>query len=185
VFDNPKIEPTSERTGFIVNNDGLFKYQIGKNDEILSQLLLTGKFDDVIYLQSKSVGFLGSSATSQILRFTGDGESCIQFCKVDMIDGEQYRFDVDMYESKLATQVSDNEIIVFYDTDDAMRSFVKISDPTYTSNSKITYFTFLGKDHFLIANSASRVNIFKLYEDQVEQCFHFSPRNYDETRELV
>lgn len=81
--------------------------------------------------------------------------------------------------------MSDNEIIVFYDTDDAMRSFVKISDPTYTSNSKITYFTFLGKDHFLIANSASRVNIFKLYEDQVEQCFQFSPRNYDETRELV
>ena len=77
VFDYPKIEPTSEKTGFIVNNDGLFKYQIGKNDEILSQLLLTGKFDDVIYLQSKNVGFLGSSATSQILRFSGDGENCI------------------------------------------------------------------------------------------------------------
>lgn len=90
-----------------------------------------------------------------------------------------------MYETKLAAQVSDNEIIIFYDTDDAMRSFVKISDPTYTSNSKIAYFTFLGKDHFLIANSASKVNIFKLSEDQVEQCYHFSPRNFDETREIV
>lgn len=185
IFDYPKIEPTSEKSGFIVNNDGLFKYQISKNDEILSQHLLTGKFDDVIYLQSKNVGFIGSSSTSQILRFVGDGENCIQFCKVDMVDGEQYKFDVDMYETKLATQVSDNEIIIFYDTDDAMRSFVKISDPTYTSNSKIAYFTFLGKDHFLIANSASKVNIFKLSEDQVEQCYHFSPRNFDETREIV
>lgn len=50
IFDYPKIEPTSEKSGFIVNNDGLFKYQISKNDEILSQHLLTGKFDDVIYL---------------------------------------------------------------------------------------------------------------------------------------
>ena len=88
IFDHPKIEPTSEKSGFIVNNDGLFKYQISKNDEILSQHLLTGKFDDVIYLQSKNVGFIGSSATSQILRFVGDGENCIQFCKVDMVDGE-------------------------------------------------------------------------------------------------
>jgi hypothetical protein len=36
VFDYPKIEPTSEKSGFIVNNDGLFRYQISKNDEILS-----------------------------------------------------------------------------------------------------------------------------------------------------
>ncbi len=102
-----------------------------------------------------------------------------------MVDGEQYKFDVDMYETKLATQVSDNEILIFYNTDEAMSSFVKISDPTFTSNSKISYFTFLGKDHFLIANSASKINIFKLLDDQVEQCYHFSPRSFDETRELV
>ena len=185
VFDYPKIEPISEKSGFVVNNDGLFKYQITRNDEILSQQLISGKFDDVIFLQSKSVGFLGSSVSSQILRFVGDGDNCIQYCKVDMIDGEQYRFEVDMYETKLATQVSDNELIIFYDTTQAMKSFVKINDPSRTQNSKISFFTFLGKDHFMIANSGGKINIFKLNEDTVEQVFHFSHRSFDETRENI
>jgi len=142
VFDYPKIEPTSEKSGYVVNNDGMFKYQITRNDEINSQQLIKGKFDDVIFLQSKSIGFLGSSATSQILRFVGDGDNCVQFCKVDMTDGEKYSFEVDMYESKLATQVSDNEVIIFYDTSEAMKSFVTISDPSSTKNSKLAYYTF-------------------------------------------
>lgn len=185
VFDYPKIEPISERSGFVVNNDGLFKYQITRNDEIISQKLVSGKFDDIRFLQSKSVGFIGSSSTSQILRFVGDGENCVQYCKVDMTDGEQYRFEVDMYETKLASLVSDTEILIFYDTTEAMRSFVKISDPTPTRNSKIAYFTFLGKDHFLIANSAGKINIFRLTEDTVEQVFHFSHRSFDDSRENV
>lgn len=185
IFDYPKIEPISEKSGFVVNNDGLFKYQITRNDEIISQKLIIGKFDDIRYLQSKSVGFIGSSSTSQILRFVGEGENCVQFCKVDMTDGEQYRFEVDIYESKLATLVSDTEILIFYDTTDAMRSFVKLSDPTSTRNSRISFFTFLGKDHFLMANSAGKINIFRLTEDAAEQVFHFSHRSFDDSRENV
>lgn len=142
-------------------------------------------FDDVIYLQSKGIGFLGSSSTSQIVKFVGDGKRPVQFCKVDMSEGEFYKFKTDIYESKLAVRVSNNEILMFMDLDDAMSRFSKVEDPSATEKSRIAYFTFLGNKHFLMANSAGYINIFQIGVDRATQVFKYALDPFDENREMV
>lgn len=136
-------------------------------------------------MQSKGFGFLGSSSTSQIVKFVGDGKRPIQFCKVDMDEGEYYKFRTDIYESKLATLVSRNEILIFMDLNDAMSKFSKIEDPSATETSRISYFTFLGNKHILIANSAGFINIFEISFDKTLQIFKYSLEPFDENRELL
>lgn len=136
-------------------------------------------------MQSKGFGFLGSSSTSQIVKFVGDGKRPIQFCKVDMDEGEYYKFQTDIYESKLATRVSNNEILIFMDLDDAMSKFTKIEDPSATQSSRISYFTFLGNQHLLIANSAGYINIFHIDNYKAKQVFKYALDPFDEGREML
>ena len=88
-----------------------------------------------------------------------------------------------MYETFLAAQAADNEILIFYDTKVALKSFVKLEDPTPLHGSKIAYFGFLGDRHFITANSAGRVNIYQLNQDTVEQVFNFALVDFTVGRE--
>ena len=131
------------------------------------------------------MGFLGSSETSQIVQFHGEARKPIQFCKVDMDDGETYRFAKDISESILAAQVSNSEILVFMDLSDATNNFVKIRDPSAQVNSRIGFFCFIGSDRFLIANSAGYINIFKLSGETATQLYNYKLEPFVDTRELV
>jgi len=163
---------------------------ITANDEIATKMVLEGShlfnkgdFDDLIYLQTKSIGFIGDSKGNKIHRFAGDCSEVTLFCNVDMEEGERFRFEVNISETVLAAQVSNNEILIFYDTNEALSRFVKVVDPSAFHGSKITYFTFLGNRHFLIANSKGRINIFLLTKDTVEQIATYTLSGYSADRE--
>jgi len=64
-FIEPRIEPVTQNVGFVICPEGLSKYSINsQTGDLKSQLLIPGSFDDVLFLQSKGYGFLGSSKTS-------------------------------------------------------------------------------------------------------------------------
>jgi len=70
-------------------------------------------------------------------------------------------------------------------TEEAMQSFVKITDPNATSTSRITYFSFLGRKQIILANSIGIVTIFEFSNDKVTQIFKYKLENFTKDRDLL
>jgi len=102
-----------------------------------------------------------------------------------MSEGETYKFKIDSHESKIACLVSNTEILVFLDMSQALNAFTKIEDPRKSQNSRITFFTFLGRSHLLIANNHGEINIFHVSQSGAEHVSTYTLNHFQNNREQL